>query len=633
MRRLLRPALLALPALVCAALLAAAPAAAAGPRDARELEAFLDGLVGGLMRERHVPGAVICVVRNGDVFFRKGWGVADLESGRPIEPGTTLFRVASISKLFTTTAVLQLVEQGRLDLHADVNGYLDFRIEEAFGAPVTLEHLLTHTAGFDDRFFRSTEPLAAPPLPLGRYLAARMPPRVMPPGDRISYSNHGLALAGYLVERVSGEPFADYVRAHVLEPLGMSRSGFGLPDPPPPELAVGYRRVGDRYLPAGVDRLRMAPAGDFYTTALDAARFMLMQLGGGRLGSVRILREDTVREMQRTHFRNHPGLSGWALGFSEKRRGALRTVEHDGSWRGFGSRLVLAPEAQVGLFLSSTRDFDARFVEPIVTGFFERYYAPAPPVKALEAPADAARLRARYAGSYVPNRHVRGDFMKLGLLLEESRLDVDPDGALRFHDAQDRFDPLRLVEVEPGVFAAQREGIRAAFREDASGRVNALFLDTMAYDRVPWYARPRLQAAALAACALLFLATAIGFGLGALSRSLWRGPPAGSPRGARLLALGVALPDAVFLACLAGGLLAVSPFELMERLPGWLRLAACIPLVTVPLSLLLIPWLARAFRGGAFTPLARLHFALLAAASACFAAFAWSWNLLGFAFA
>jgi CubicO group peptidase (beta-lactamase class C family) len=195
-----------------------------GPGGPAELEAFLAGLLPSLMEAHHVPGAVFVMVKDGELFFARGYGYADLETRRPVDPETTLFRVASVSKLFTATAAMQLVEQGKLDLHADVNQYLeDFEIEEAFGEPVTLHHLLTHTGGFDDRYLRSAVRIGTPIQPLGLYLAERMPPRVTPPGRILSYSNHGIALVGHLVEAVTGSSFTEYVDAQVLGPLRMTK--------------------------------------------------------------------------------------------------------------------------------------------------------------------------------------------------------------------------------------------------------------------------------------------------------------------------------------------------------------------------------------------------------------------------
>jgi hypothetical protein len=360
---------------------------------------------------------------------------------------------------------------------------------------------------------------------------------------------------------------------------------------------------------------------------------MLAQLDGGRLGDARILREETVREMQRRHFSHDPRLVGWALGFEEGRREGLATLEHGGSWRGFGTRLVLAPEARFGVFESSTRDADYRFLEPIVAGLFARYSAAEPAAAAAGAGGGAARHggggAVRHAGSYLPNRHVRGDFMKLALLLDECSVTLEPGGALLFHTGQGQRDPLRLVESEPGLFVAPATGEHAVFREGADGEVSALFIDAQAYDKVSGWRRPRVQGAALLLSGGVFLATALGLAAGALVRRAFGGPPAGAPPGVRRLAAAVSVANLLVLAALGVGLLRMSPFELMEGLPAWLRAAGWIPYATLPLSLLLAARWLGGLASPAWTPLARLHFALLVAAAAFFAWFAWTWNLIG----
>jgi CubicO group peptidase (beta-lactamase class C family) len=301
--------------------------------------------------------------------------MADLETRRPVEPDRTLFRVASVSKLFVATAVMQLVEQGKLELDVDVNRSLkDFHIEEAFGEPVTLRHLLTHTGGFDDRFLYTAEPLEVLPTPLGDYLAARMPPRVMPPGRFISYSNHGYALAGHLVELASGRDFGDYVEQEIFAPLGMSSSSFGIPTPVPPDMARPYLFRKGAHQDLGLDRLRDGPAGDLVTSGSDMARFMLAHLQGGRLGELRLLGESTVSEMQREHFQLDPGLAGWCLGFAAEERNGQRAISHDGSWRGFGTGLTLVPAAGLGWFVSTNHDFHPAFFEALRDGLWDRFF-------------------------------------------------------------------------------------------------------------------------------------------------------------------------------------------------------------------------------------------------------------------
>ncbi len=202
-------------------------AESAWPPQTGELAEYFASSIPKAMQAEHVAGAIISVVHAGKTLFSGGYGAAHIGENEPVDPSQSIFRLASVSKLFVATAVMQLVEQGTLDINADVNTYTKgFRIPEAFGAPVTLANLLTHTGGFDDRFLGMAARTPETLTPLGEYLAQRMPPRVMPPGHSMSYSNHGFALAGYVVECVSGMPFSEYVRKNIFEPLRMSRSDF-----------------------------------------------------------------------------------------------------------------------------------------------------------------------------------------------------------------------------------------------------------------------------------------------------------------------------------------------------------------------------------------------------------------------
>ncbi|MFV9630163.1 MAG: serine hydrolase domain-containing protein [Methanosarcinales archaeon] len=200
-----------------------------GPTDPQELEAFIDGVMVAQMEAYYIPGATISVVKDGELFFAKGYGYADMEYGKPVIANETLFRIGSVSKLFTWTAVMQLAEQGKLDLNADVNTYLtDFKIPDTYPEPITLAHLMTHTAGFEDYhriFARSADDIE----PLGEYLANNMPARVRPPGEFIAYSNYGTSLAGYIVEEVSSMPFDVYIEENIYKPLDIQRSTFRQP--------------------------------------------------------------------------------------------------------------------------------------------------------------------------------------------------------------------------------------------------------------------------------------------------------------------------------------------------------------------------------------------------------------------
>ncbi|MBC8262652.1 MAG: beta-lactamase family protein [Anaerolineales bacterium] len=322
------------------------------PITADELETFLNGFFAEQMDKLRIPGIVVIFVQDGDVLLSKGYGFADVEARVPMDPEETIVRIGSVSKLFVATAVMQLVEQGRLDLHADVNEYLTtFRIDDNTPQPVTLAHLLTHTGGFDYPLYSTTtDPDEVPPL--GSYLAEHMPPRVIPTGEIMAYSNHGYALAAYIVEEVCGQPFHQYVAQHILRPLAMDRSGYLLSSPLPDGLATGYVTEQGEYLRQPVDYDADYPGGSMATTAADMARFMLAHLGGGCHGEVCILQPATVTQMRQQQVTNHPQLPGWTYGFSEGFQNGQRLIGRSGAILGFGGILQLLPEHNLGYFVS-----------------------------------------------------------------------------------------------------------------------------------------------------------------------------------------------------------------------------------------------------------------------------------------
>ena len=251
---------------------AAKPLAAHGPTTVEEMEAFVDGFMNSQMKAGPVAGAAVVVVKDGQVFFQKGYGYEDAQKRVPVDPAQTLFRPGSVSKLFTWTSVMQLVEQGKLDLDADVNTYLkDFKVASTFPQPVKLRNIMTHTAGFEDGavgylFAGKVEDL----LPLGKWVAAHEPTRVRPPttdfsdGTGASYSNWATALAGHIVEVVSGQSFDDYVAQHIFQPLGMERSTFGepLPESLAPRMSGGYTFEAGAFKSHGFEFIHAAgPAG------------------------------------------------------------------------------------------------------------------------------------------------------------------------------------------------------------------------------------------------------------------------------------------------------------------------------------------------------------------------------------
>ena len=374
--------------------------------DPREVETFLDGVLGKQLRVDHIPGAAVSIVKDGRLLFTKGYGSADLQAGKPVNAQTTLFRIGSVSKLFTATAVLQLAEQGKLNLHADVNTYLKtFHLPATYPEPITLADLLTHTAGFEGRdtglqAARTTSDLE----PLGQLLAEHMPARVRPPGELTAYSNYGYTLAGYIVEQVSGMPFAQYVEQHLFQKLRMRESTFRQPVPASlsADLSRGYTYSNGVYHPDPFEVIPMSPAGAMSATATDMARFMLAQLQNGRLGTERLFQAATAKAMQTQQFTNDPRVpGGMAYGFEEHSRNGQRLLVHPGGTADFYSLLALLPEQHMGVFVAYNSFAGAAdFLSlPFLQAFLDHYF-PASKEPRPSPPAGFAERISQISGTY-----------------------------------------------------------------------------------------------------------------------------------------------------------------------------------------------------------------------------------------
>jgi len=319
------------------------------------LAEFVDGVMAQQLATREVAGAVVTVVYRGKVLFARGYGFQDIDKGIAVDPQHTLFRPGSVSKMFTWSALLQQVERGRVSLDADVNTYLDFKIPPFEGKPVRVRDLLQHTPGMSD-VGGLTAPSVDKLVPYQQWLKDRIPQRLWAPGTEVSYSNYGAALAGYIVERVSGEPFPDYVEKHIFAPLGMTATTFREPLPAAlaPHMATGYRYKDGRLEAKPFELFSpVMPAGSGTSGAPDMARFMMAMLNGGALGKARILKPGSVKLLMADSFANAPGLPGMAHGFFVVRE-APRLVGHGGNTGDFHSNMILAPEAGLGFFVSET---------------------------------------------------------------------------------------------------------------------------------------------------------------------------------------------------------------------------------------------------------------------------------------
>ena len=489
----------------------AAPIAARGLRDRAELEAFLDGVMSANLREHHVAGATVAVVKDGALFFAKGYGYSDVGRRAPVDPSRTLFRIGSTSKLFTWTSVMQLAEQGKLDLDADVNRYLDFKIPATYPQPITLRHIMTHTAGFeeDGRDLITDDP--AKVIPLGRFLATHMPARVRPPGRYSSYSNYATALAGYVVQRVSGQPWDDYVEQHVLAPLGMTQTSTRQPLPAAlrADMSQGYAWGGGAFTPKKFEYITGAsPAGSISASATDMAKFMIAHLNDGAYNGQRILAESTAVRMHARAFGHDPRLPGFALGFYEQSSHGLRLIGHGGDTEWFHTDLSLIPSEHVGVFVSyNTNTGGALSFGPFLTQFLDHYYPDPPTVVVL--PADAVQQAARVAGDYAFNRRSYTTFQKAIGLSGDIRVTAADSGRVLLHSA---LGDMRLVPVGPLLYREDLGGDLVSFKATGAGPAEYGFLGLapmMTMERVPWWASARLHWMILGLGIAVFVGTVV----------------------------------------------------------------------------------------------------------------------------
>jgi CubicO group peptidase (beta-lactamase class C family) len=484
---------------------------------ATDLSAFLDGLVPQQIEKADIAGAVIAVVKDGKVLFEKGYGFSDVEKKTPVSPQDTLFRPGSISKTFTWTAVMQQVEQGKLNLDADVNQYLDFKVPATFGKPTTLRDIMTHRSGLEetikDLFVGSEKDL----MPMAKYLPAHLPAQIFPPGSTPAYSNYATTLAAYIVQRVSGQSFDDYVDEHLFKPVNMTRATFRqpLPESLKPYMSNGYDLGSSK--PKPFEWVEVAPAGSLSASAESMAHWMIMHLQNGRYGEAQILKPETAIQMHARQAGWPAGMNAMCLGFYEQNMNGHRVISHGGDTELFHSDLFLLLDSNVGLFVSYNSlgrpdHGDAR--GDLYIKFMDRYFPAAPsngPTLST-AKEDAQSI----AGPYKVSRRFETNILAVTTVLGQAKFVADPkdntiylDGFLKKENGQ----PRHFREVGPMLFRSDDGPEQVAFVKDASGH-------RVAYIDYPFMVFQEVDAS-LDKQAFNYVVIGLGIGVVVLTILLW----------------------------------------------------------------------------------------------------------------
>lgn len=600
------------------------------PLAPENLAAFFDAIMPQEMKTRHAPGAVVVIVSEGKVVFQQGYGVSDLKSGKAVDAEKTLFKVASISKIVTTIGTLRLVDQGKLSLTADLNQYLKtFQLAPTFAQPVTLQNLLTHTGGFDEREIGFTARTREEEKPLGEYLATRMPARVVPPGKYYSYSNHGFALAGYVGECVSGEPYAQFVADEVFKPLKMEHSSFGFEPRLMPELATGYVWEKGKYEESGLDYPNVTPAVSLIATGADLGKIVGTILEKGAWEGERILSEERAKLMLERQFTHDARLPGVTLGFYETSHGKDRLLIQNGEWFGAASLMVLVPERRLG-YLIAVNSEEVSITYSVLGKFLDEFLSKEDKgTEQVSQGVPEANL-AGYQGSYIMEHYARNSVEKLAELMRESRVEESgKEGRLKITTTDTgTFEALPAGQDH---FRAIPRGPGVAFEKDGSGKVTHMFVDHQPFRRFAWYELPRLHLGLFALFGLVFGLAMLGWPV----QRIWISRRAvGFPSGqgmARWLkwASLLGLLNVVFLAGMALAFYFREPLGYFYGMPILMVVLLYIPPVTGVLGVILLVAASFRWKSADGTPRARVLLCLVAIVSLLFLPFLSYWNLLG----
>jgi CubicO group peptidase (beta-lactamase class C family) len=600
-----------------------------------DIASALDDAVQSSLAEHDVPGATVALVSE-DETLTKGYGVQDRDSEAPVDPAETVFRIGSVSKAVTATALMQRVQQGDIDPSEGVSEYVDVPIDGE--APVTLEQLVTHRGGFEASNRGMWIPDAEELRPLPWYLRNEPQKRVREPGTVGSYSNFGYALAGQVLAAVAEAPFHRAVEQELLAPAGMTESSFQqpLPEALAGSHATGYSQTG-AFADGEFPLLGLRPAGAMSATATDMARFLELHLNGGQLDGAQVLEPGTVAAMHDRWATHHEGLAGMGFGLIEEFRGDVRTLWHNGATLSFYSHLALVPDHDFGLFVSFNAAAGGAAAEEVVDTVLDELL---PDHDQGQSSPDGTPTRAEdLEGTYrsLQQSHTWHDRATSVLNAGTVTVRVAGDGALL---TRQRGSEERWIEVEPLVFEHAEGGQRIAFGE-LDGAIEYLFRggSPTALGRVEGVESLQLHGV-LALCTLLgTLSAVVGWPAGGFYRRVLaeRRGEAGNASWARLLATPVNRAKILALAVavtLLGSLLAIvahffaAPLLVLSDPPTTFRVLFSGPLLGLAGTIGAVGFTGRLWASKEGSLLTRVHYTLVTASLGGFCWLLWYWNLL-----
>lgn len=601
--------------------------------DTLDLHAWIDTQLAEAMDSLNIPGATFVFMKGDSIIHMKGYGVTDIKTKTPVHSETSIFRIASISKTFVGTAIMQLVEEGKVQLDEDVNQYLkSFQLDYKFGEPITIKHLLTHTSGFDDRNIATTVRTENEAVSLAQYLKKRIPPQIRPAGEALTYSNQGYALLGLIVEEVSGLPFDEYVTKRILKPLEMNSSGFRRQPALKKHYAQSYRQKDGLLIPYELDFPLDYPAGSFNSTAADMGHYISMYLNNGNFHGTQLLDSTTVAHMHKTAFRHYDEAEdGWLLGFNEYRWNGLKVVRHSGGIQGFASELMLIPEKNIGLFMcvnassipaSQSQVFMGLFINKLWLRLMPEILAKKEPQKIIPEIGSVAEPLANISGTYRYTRYPQKTLDKLAVFVgfaPEVNI-VSKGDTLEIVEWGDTLIPISDLTLYSTTYHTYR-----GFGRNAEGEIDYFFpVGTYAYHKLRWYEPVSFQMYWVGSIVLILLSSLI---VGAIRKVFVRDKK-------RLLLKKIIFPTAfmiiLFLGLTAYVLMTVDPQEFFYGIPMLLKITLVLPFLFIPLELYSVWLLIKVYRSKELSAFGLVYQSVVVIAALAIIPWLMYWNLIGF---
>lgn len=607
------------------------------------LEPFVDRLVGTAMEDHALPGVTVSVVKDDRIILLKGYGHADLEEGRKVDPEKSLFRIGSITKTMTSLAIMQLVEQGKLELDRDVNDYLDdIQIPDTFQEPITIKALLSHRSGFEDSvlghlFVRDKDRLMAKP----EYLAKYMPARVRAPGVVSSYSNYGFALLGHIVETQSGKDYALYLEENLFQPLGMMHTTIREPlgkdnplrisDEHASHMARGYTKGRDgEPSPQPFDHLHhVESAGAISASAKDMALYMIARLADDAYKGGHLVSPETTVRMKERLYHDRPFAPDLAHGMIDRRRRGFKERSHTGGTAYFFSHMALFPELNLGVFMSTnSTDGGTELMNSFPDRILKEFFAPEMPN--LPSPSsDFAKRGKIYEGKWMGTRRSYTGLEKILVLggfsggVATTRVDQEGYLVLNFGG-----EIIKSVEIGDGAFHGRvdEEDVIFQILNDETGQPGLITLLANDLERINFMESPQFFLIAFAA-ALFFAITTL---LGALIRKLRK-------RRATWVGKLAATTSLIFMVVLAALVAVVvgtgNQIDVMFDFPTpAMKLLLGLILVYVAAGALTLLASPLAFVGKDRGTLRKVHYFLFVFSSMSLVYALFHWNMIGFKF-